>query len=465
MGALPRVVKTSRRASRAGSNARPLHSRQETNVASTRYERWIAWIVLAGAAILPVLVVPAGIDMFRLPKELLLRAVAIVAAAFAVNGLLLGRMRLDARQRRRLAIPAGIAGAAVLWTAIAAAFSSNRLLSVDGMLYVVALLAIVLIAAHTLRTVTPVVLAGAVLLPAAVNGVIVLLQASGIWNPWTFERTGRSTFNALLGNVNDVGAFLVPGIVLACVMAMATRPLRWLWIAVGAILACALVLTVTLTSIIATVVALTALGAVLAFHTAEKSRWMAILAGVLIVALAASFAYRPLRQRITRITQAAASGEIGDAVSGRLVPFAAAWEMFRTHPFLGVGPGCFRFNYMQYRIALDETHPRLLSVSPAGRANFGQVHNDHLQVLAETGVPGYLILLAGLWSVARISFRRTAGEGDLRARIAATLAFPLVCGLAVNMLGGFPLQLAAPAFTYAILGGACLAWEGDDDPA
>jgi O-antigen ligase len=99
------------------------------------------------------------------------------------------------------------------------------------------------------------------------------------------------------------------------------------------------------------------------------------------------------------------------------------------------------------------------------RVNFGETHNDHLQVLAESGLPGYLILLAGLVYVARISFRRKREETDLRGRIASTLALPLVCGLAANMLAGFPLQLAAPAYTYAILGAACIAWRVDDDPA
>lgn len=417
-----------------------------------RCERWIAWLLLIGAAILPLFVVTAGADMFRLPKELLLRTIAIAATALAINCLLLRRLRFDAR----LKVPATIAAVAIVWTGIATLFSSNRVLSLDGMFYMVALLAIVLLAAHTFRTIAPLVLAIAVLLPATINAVIVLLQASGIWNPWIFDRAGRSTFNALLGNVNDVGAYLVPGIVCAFVMATVVRRLRWLWIASGAILVCALMITMTLTSIIAAAAALVALGVVLAFHAAARSRWIAILAGVLIVLLIAPLAYRPLRERIARITQAVGAGEFGDVVSGRLVPFAAAWEMFRENPLLGVGPGCFRFNYMPYRVQLDEKHPRLLAVSPPGKANFGQVHNDHLQVLAETGLPGYLILLAGFFSVARISLRRRDG-------IAATMALPLVCGLAVNMFAGFPLQLAAPAFTYAILGGACLAWEGGDD--
>jgi len=192
---------------------------------------------------------------------------------------------------------------------------------------------------------------------------------------------------------------------------------------------------------------------------------VAIVAAGLIVLTVAPFTYGPLQRRLTRIIRAATRGEVGQAVSGRLLPFAAAWDMFLDHPLTGVGPGAFKFNYMQYRVELDSRYPRLLAASPPTRSNFGETHNDHLQVLAESGVPGFLILLAGLVYVARIGLRPKASEPRGRTRIAATLALPLVCGLAVNMLAGFPLQLAAPAYTYAILGGACIAWKDDDDPA
>lgn len=416
---------------------------------------------------MPVLVVPPADDIFRLPKELMLRTVAIVAAALAVNGLLLRRLTIGAEERRRLKIPAGIAAAGLLWTAIAALFSTNHTLSLQGLLYLTTLLLVLLLGAWTFRDhVPPLAVAAAVFLPALVNAGIVLMQASGIWNPWVFnDRPRRSTYNALLGNVNDVGAYLVPAIVLAFALATVTRRRRWLYVVIGVVLSMGLLVTLTLTSIIATAVALAALGAVLAFRTGLRARWVAIVAGVMLVLAVAPFTYPPLQKRLTRIARDTISGEVGAAVSGRLIPFAAAWEMFRGDPLTGVGPGAFKFNYMQYRTDLDYRYPRLLAASPPVRSNFGETHNDHLQVLAESGLPGYAILLAGLMYVARISLRRKGEEPGDGAWIAATLALPLVCALAANMLAGFPLQIAAPAYTYAVLGGACIAWKGGDDPA
>jgi O-antigen ligase len=453
----------SRRAETLAGNS----SQSETASAGGGCERLIAWLLLAGAALVPVMVITTADDIFRLPKELVLRTVAILGAALAVNCLLLRRIRLGADERRRLALPAGLAAAGLLWAGIAAIFSSNRALSVDGLVYLSTLLVVVLLSAYTFRRgVPPFAVAAAVFLPALVNGTIALLQASGVWNPWVFgDRYGRSTYNALLGNVNDVGAYLVPPIVFAFVLATVLRRLRWLYAAIGAVLLLGLMVTLTLTSIIATGAALAALGVVLARRTGLRARWVAIVAGVLLVLAIAPFTYAPLEKRLVRIARSAASGEIGKSVSGRFVPFAAAWEMFRSDPFTGVGPGCFKFNYLQYRLHLDYHYPRLLAASGPMRTNFGETHNDHLQVLAESGIPGFLILLAGLVYVARISLRRKKEEPEDRTRIAATLALPLVVGLAANMLAGFPLQLAAPAYTYAILGGACIAWRGSDDPA
>ena len=454
----------SRRAETLAGNSS--HSSKTPTAQASRCARRIAWILLVGAALVPVLVIPSGADIFRLPKELVLRTAAIVAAALAAHCLLLRHINLDDRERRQLKVPAAIATAALVWTAIAAAFSTNRTLSLDGTFYLFTLLVIVVLSAYAFRFVPPAAVVAAVFLPALVNGVIVLLQASHVWNPWVFEdRTGRSTYNALLGNTNDVGAYLVPPLVLAIVLAIVTRRRRWLYVVIGILLSCSLLATLTLTSIAAVGAALFALAALLAFRTGLRSRWVAIVAAVLIVLTAAPFTYGPLQRRLKRIVRKVNSGEVGVAVSGRLVPFAAAWDMFLDDPLTGVGPGAFKFNYMQYRTDLDSRYPRLLAASPPTLSNFGETHNDHLQVLAESGVPGFLLLVAGLLYVARIGLRPREREPGERTRIAATLALPLVCGLAVNMLAGFPLQLAAPAYTYAILGGACIAWKDDDDPA
>lgn len=91
--------------------------------------------------------------------------------------------------------------------------------------------------------------------------------------------------------------------------------------------------------------------------------------------------------------------------------------------------------------------------SPTGTI-FAQTHNDHLQLLAETGLPGYLFVIAGMGLLAVRIHRRSRG-------IVRVLTVPLTILIMVTILAGFPLQLAAPVWTYIVLGGGCLAWSAD----
>jgi O-antigen ligase len=95
--------------------------------------------------------------------------------------------------------------------------------------------------------------------------------------------------------------------------------------------------------------------------------------------------------------------------------------------------------------------------------NFAEAHNDHLQLLAETGLPTYFALMAAIMLVGSISLSpRPVLMPDNREEIARVLALPLAILLIVVMSAQFALQLAAPACTFVLLGAVCVAWSGDD---
>ena len=98
--------------------------------------------------------------------------------------------------------------------------------------------------------------------------------------------------------------------------------------------------------------------------------------------------------------------------------------------------------------------------------NFAETHNDHLQVLAETGLPGYALLLAGVLLLAFPGSRRHKRNAKGGTRVEQTLArnlrLPLATAFVVLALGQFPLQLAAPRFEFLMLAGLCIAWDKDD---
>src|SRR5262249_54032652 len=119
----------------------------------------------------------------------------------------------------------------------------------------------------------------------------------------------------------------------------------------------------------------------------------------------------------------------------------AAWEMFKDHPLVGVGPGCYRFEYYDYKLRVEEQHPRL-TLQTMRAQQFGEAHNDHLQTLAQTGIPGYGLLIAAAVLVAWPSFARVgSGVGGRFARVAS---LPLVMAFLVSALPEFPMELAGP---------------------
>jgi len=74
-------------------------------------------------------------------------------------------------------------------------------------------------------------------------------------------------------------------------------------------------------------------------------------------------------------------------LTGRTVIWAAGWELFREHPFLGVGANAFRL--IVSRVLAEPIHPDEPGKSPAPPA-----HNTFLSVLVEQGVIGFALFCA-----------------------------------------------------------------------
>ena len=428
--------------------------------ASTRFERLLATILLVGAAIVPVAVSLEGAAVFRFPNELALYAFAIVAITAATAGFLVLPGRF-AEARRRVGI-AGVLGlAAIAWSVIAVLSSTNRTLGHQALVYIVSVAAVGVIGVYALRIVPVSIFATALFVPAIINTTVLTLQALKIWNPWEFPpgTLDRVRKNALLGNPNDVGAYLVLPTVLAATLALSHARRRSVYACVAVFFGAGVIMTETLTTIGSTVAALV----VLALRERLK-RGVAMSMLLLALIAAVTLSYSPLRNRVARVTTAMSVEQFDRSLNGRLSAFIAAWEMFVDDPLTGVGPGAFKFEYMPRHVSLYERYGAFFA--PEYRAlNFGEVHNDHLQILAESGVPGYLLFLAAAAVVASIGLKRVAADEDLRVATARRLALPLCIGLTATMVTGFPLQIAAPAYTFVIAAAACLSWETVADVA
>jgi len=413
-------------------------------------ERTVLAVLAAGALAIPT-IITSGTDAFRLPKELAFRAEAILLLTAAVFWLTSRKRTWRIGRGAELVVAAAIVG----WTLLTAATSTNRLLSADGLITVVAasiLFLVTCVAAQELSLVAVDVL----MVGACANAALVILQETNLWTPLALTVPGHYASVGLLGNANDVGTFLV-GPAIAAVVVAVTSPgaRRWIYALIALLLGGGVVASGTRTALGALVVAL------IVFALLHSRR-----AAIVVVAALAILAL-PLLSRSTAIgtgvrdvVAAARARDYPRLFSERLVPFLAAADMTRDHPLLGVGPGCFKYHYMAYRVALATHYPATLT--QGWPQNWGEVHNDHLQVASETGLPGYALFLGAIAVAAGIGTRRRAPLASPEAAFARALRWPLAAAAFVICLGQFPLELAAPRLMLLSLGALCIAWDRDD---
>jgi len=405
----------------------------------------------------------SGPDSFRFPKEILFRAAVILLAMGAVLGFATFVERVRRTWRKRTGrIAMMVAGAVVCWTAIACLGSSNSRLSLAALSWVTAL-AFFFLNALTIAETYSIAAVWLILIPAAINALVVILQRVGVWNPFVFpaDVAQHARVVGLLGNPDYVGIYLVTSILAAAALALvATRAwMRVVAVSTGILLVLGLFATQAFTAIIGCAAGLFCLGVL-----AARRRRIFIVSGA-IAAVALLLAYAPIRTRIQDHLAFARYRQYDLLFAGRLGAFLAAWEMFQHHPISGVGPGCYPYEFLPYRMDVQQKYSAMLRQEPT-ELNFGETHNDHLQVLAEGGAPGYAIFLAALLFAGSLSFSgieeplRTAV--DERATFAKLIAFPTTVSLLVLTLGQFPLHLVAPLLNVLFLIAMCSVWSAID---
>lgn len=416
---------------------------------------WLTGIIAAGTLLIPLVMSFSGADPFRFPKELALRAEAIlVVMALA----LMWGFRPAALPRLPRREPWLILLAAICaWTLLCALVATNRLISIGPAVRVLeyALLFVVTVLAMRGR---PAWFAALVVPPALINAVVYILQELEIWSPFkTSTALGEHLARtAMLGNPNDVGSYFVAPTVIAAALALSQRRWRALWAIAAVVLVAATFATHTVAAIGAVVVALPF---TLALWLRSWKKTTIALVALIAVAAGVVAKYPPLRSRAAVMRDALARRDYERLSSSRTIPFLTALQMTRDRPLTGVGPGNFAYHYFDYKIRAQERY-RWMFGPEVTVDNYGEVHNDHLQVLSETGVPGYALFLIALGLVAWPSLRRrpAAGEESERAELVRLTALPLAVSLSVLALAQFPLEVVAAAQAYLWGAAMVVAW-------
>ena len=407
-------------------------------------------IILAAGIIVVPLLYSRGLDVFNLPKEIAFRAEAILLLAAAVFW---ATARRRAENLRALQ-PAAILVAIILaWTAITTLTSTNRALSADTLITVVAA-AVIFMATILAAQTTSIVAVDLVMIGACANSIMVILQELKIWTPFVHEAEATTQYKSvgLLGNTNFVGSYLAGPALAAIVLAVvASGKRRWVYAAVAALVGTGLVLSETRTALVAVVVAL----AVFALRS-RRGALVALAAAVIVAALMLS-PRTDLGAHMRELTDAVSKRDYETLFSERLLPALAAVDMIRDHPLTGVGPGCFRFNFMRYRLRVGEHYPAAWTRGYPGY--WSTVHNDHLEVAAETGLPGYALFLIAIFMGVRMS-GAPRPPGGLEWAFARAMRWPLAALILLLCLAQFPLELAAPRLALLTLGALCAGWSG-----
>lgn len=420
-------------------------------------------LVKWGVFLTLVVISPAGRETFRLPKDLLLRTEGVLLLAIAAVGLAVGALSPRRLPWRSPAVI--LAAAAAGWAVITALLSTNRPLSALSLLTIVPatiiFLATFLVArGRGFELLTPLLWAG------SINCVFYLSQLLGILNPIEFTAAfqGHNAATGFLGNANDVGSALFPIAVAALALAFsdpAHKERNWF---VAALVILTVFVSVSFAAIGALVVAIVVMTLLLDWRKA-----LIALTALSVVGAIAAASYIPFRYRVQDIAKATREGSFDRLLSGRLASFSSAIEMLRDHPLTGTGPGTFGWNYLPYKIEVIEADPELFQHTEATSFNFEEVHNDHLEVITETGLPGYAIMVAALVWLMLGSLRRRRGDDEPEPtptqRWVRLASLPLAAGFAVIALAQYPLQLASSMSSTLFVAALSAAWRPSADTA
>ncbi len=438
--------------------------RERRSAAREKADRLWYWFVAvsllgAGIVFIPILYTGGALDTFRLPKEMAFRAEAIALALTGVFAATSPRTRwrdaLKTVPRREWLL----LGAIAVWCIVTTLTSSNRPLS-EASLVTVAAALIVYIATRLIAPALRVPVLFVVFAGAFANAVLVTLQELRIWNPFVFpaEVAGHGQSVGLLGNPNDVGTLLTGPAIVALVAAVTVRGWqRVLYGAAAVVLFGGMAISQTRTAMIAFVA-----GAIVA---ALLRPWRQALAVAVLLAIFVAVAFRPsfgIREHFTRLVTAARQRDYPVLFSERVIPFLSAIEMVRANPVTGVGPGCFKYHFMLTRIALEKRYPA--SWTRGWPMNFGETHNDHLEVAAETGLPGYALLACAITLLAIPARRRRDNvlPRTTEQTVGHAIRAPLAATFFVVALAQFPLQIAAPRLMFLTLGAIAISWDRPD---
>jgi hypothetical protein len=232
-----------------------------------------------------------------------------------------------------------------------------------------------------------------------------------------------------LGQANHLADQLCLALAALGALAGMTRAPLALLLAPTALFGVVLAMTGSRTGLLA-LVALAAIGSAGAWRAVGPGRLrLGAVVAVALLAWGATEAVLATHARAGPGATAAGAAVVADDASGATPSAAArlagpppwaderatiwrgAWSLFVAHPWIGVGEGGFARGFFDRVATLPPPHPPLMTA---------QAHNLVLQIAAEAGIAGLVLLFAGVaWVVADL---RAGAPGPVRRWAVASVA-------------------------------------------
>jgi O-antigen ligase len=155
----------------------------------------------------------------------------------------------------------------------------------------------------------------------------------------------------------------------------------------------------------------------------------------------AGFVFLPPDKLILRFAQIASVE--GLTAEGRINLWAETIPLIHAYPIFGCGLGGYETAFLKFKVS-----------EPLITDDFA--HNDYLQLLAELGLVGFLIVAALAFSVVRAAFRKAVMSADREQRYFAVASAGALAAILLHSLADFNLYIPANAMLLAWIAGMTL---------
>ena len=184
----------------------------------------------------------------------------------------------------------------------------------------------------------------------------------------------------------------------------------------------------------------------------ENKRWLFLIFITFILITIIYSTQNPLNKNTDAISQRITSiyEDNFSSLNPRLLIWNTAFEMIKDRPFLGIGIGLFKMDYLGYQAGFLEQNPYYLKYH--SRAE--EAHNEYLQLAAELGIIGLGIFLYIIFIFYRSALKflkeKKEGKGKKEKLILWGLLMGITCFLFDSMFT-FPLHVPALGSAFFII--------------